>query len=189
MKRVQIIIGMLLLLLLAGNNALNGQRPMRGMMEDSVRMNRMRMGMRHDSTDTRFMRHGMGPMWWGPVWIGPMGRGMDHMWMSPMRRGICPMWWGPTGRAMDSSMMNRMGLARMGMNRYILENIPNLTERQKASIEDIRTKNQAEMKKFREETAAKMKSLRDEHRVKIMDQLTFEQKKWVESNFPKPEDK
>ena len=182
--------GMFLLLLLAGSSMLNAQRGMRGMMQDSARMNRMRIDMRHDTTNMRSMRHGMGQMWYGPMWWGPVGRGMDHMWMNPyMRRGMGPGWWGPMGRGMDSAMMNRMGRNRMGMRGNMLERIPNLTDNQKTVIEKIRADNQAVMKKFREETASKMKSMREDNRKKIMDQLTPEQKKWVESNYPKADGK
>ena len=190
MKRLKLIIGILLLLLLAGSSALNAQRGMRGMMQDSVRMNRMRMVMRHDTSHMRPMRPGMGPIWQGQMWWGPMGRGMGHMWISPpMRRGMGPVWWSPMGRGPDSSMMNRIGRNRTGMYGSRLERIPDLTDNQKAVLEKIRADNQAEMKKFREETAAKMKSMRENHREKIMDQLTPEQKKWVESNDSGPADR
>jgi hypothetical protein len=163
---------------------------MRGMMQDSVRMNRMRMVMRYDTSDMRLMRRGMGPMWQGHMWWGPMGRGMGYMWINPhMRRGMGPVWGSPMGRGTDSSMMNRMDRNRPGMYGNRLERIPNLTDNQKAALEKIRADNQAEMKKFREETAAKIKSMRENHREKIMDQLTPEQKKWVESNDPGPADK
>ena len=187
MKRLKSIMGILLLLLLAGSNTMNAQRAMRGMMQDSARMNRMRMVMRHDTSDMRLMRRGMGPMGRGHMWWGQMGRGMGYMWINPhMRGGMGPVWWGPVGRGTDSSMMSRMDRNRTGMYGSRLERIPDLTDNQKALLEKIRTDNQAEMKKFREETAAKMKSMREDHREKIMDQLTPEQKKWVESNNPGP---
>jgi hypothetical protein len=191
MKKLKSVVGILLLMLLAGSSNLNAQRGMRGMMQDTVRMNRMRMYMRHDTADMRPIRRGMGgPMWQGHMWWGPMGRGMGYIWMTPpMRRGVGPMWWGPMGRGRDSSMMNRMGRNRTGMYGNRLEHIPNLTDKQKAALEKIRADNQAEMKKFREEAAAKMKTIRENHREKIMDQLTPEQKKWVESNSQQPADK
>ncbi|MFZ0280472.1 MAG: hypothetical protein WAL29_02385 [Bacteroidales bacterium] len=186
MKRLKLIIGILLLLLLAGSSTLNAQRGMRGMMQDSVRMNRMRMDMRQDTAAMRPFMRGMSPMYHSPMWRGPMGSGMGHMWMNPyMRRGMVPGWWGPMGRGMDSTMRNRMRRDGMGINGNLPERIPNLTDNQKTAIEKIRADNQAEMKKFRDETSAKMKSMREKHRETIMDQLTPEQRKWVESNVPK----
>lgn len=198
MKRIQIITGTLLLMLMAGNSPLYSQRGMRGIMQDSAGIKRMRMEMRRDTADMRHMRHGMGPQWYGPVWRSPLRGGMSHMWMNPpmgrgmgriwmnpgMRGGMGPMQWGPMGRGTDSVMMRRMQRNRMGMNGYMLEKIPNLTDNQKSAIEKIRADNQAEMQRFREETAAKMKSLREKNRERILDQLTPEQKKWFQSNVP-----
>ncbi len=188
MKKLTKVMGILLLMVLAGNGSLNAQRGMRGMMQDSARMNRMRMDMRHDTAAMRPFRRGMGPMYHSQVWRGPMGSGMGHMWMNPyMRRGMGPAWWGPMGRGMDPGMRNRMRRDGMGINGNLPERIPNLTDDQKTAIEKIRADNQVEMKKLRDETSAKMKSMREKHRQTILDQLTPEQRKWVESNVPKQE--
>jgi hypothetical protein len=185
MKKVQIFSVLLLLILFAGSNTLDAQRGMRGMMSDSLRMNRMRI--HRDSLNGRFDRNFMPPMWQGPMWNGHGGWGMNHMWRNPWGRWQSPMWFGPMGRRMYPGM--QYGMRRPGIRRGtgILENIPNLTDKQKAALNDLRQSNQAEMKKFREETAAKMKSLRDQHRQKMLDLLTPEQKKWFESHSPAPE--
>jgi Spy/CpxP family protein refolding chaperone len=68
-----------------------------------------------------------------------------------------------------------------GLARYMIESMPNVTEKQKKAFSDLMLKQQDEMKKFREETAAKMQSMRDSHRKNMMNLLTDEQKKFVES--------
>ena len=62
-----------------------------------------------------------------------------------------------------------------------INNIPNLTEKQKNDIAELRTKQQQEMQKLRDESANKMQLMRDAHRKKMLDLLTDEQKKYVES--------
>jgi len=174
---------------------------------DSMRMGRM--GMRSDSVSARFLRpgmgpgrdgfgrRGMGPMWNGPManrmymWNSPMGRGMGPVWMGPMHRNMGPAWWGPawwapSGRGFDSANVNRMrhnGMG-MGLGSFFPDSIPGITPKQKAALKDLREKNQGEMKKFREDMASKMQSMREEHRKGMMDLLTPEQKKWVESRYP-----
>jgi len=98
-----------------------------------------------------------------------------------MGRGIGATWGGPMGRGADSVIMGRMRRYPMGREGYFLENIPNLTEKQKAALEELRVKNQSEVKIFREETASKMKNMREIYNEKMMELLTPEQKKWVES--------
>jgi hypothetical protein len=168
---------------------LNAQRPDRGMRMDSTRMNRwmgdpgrmpLLMNM-PDSIPMRGMRHGMergmimqgGWGWMGP---GPMmhrmpgGMGPGPM-MGRMRGGMRPM------------PMDRMEQPGWGMR--MLENIPNLTDKQKKDMAGLRQKHQDEMKKLRDEMSSKMKSLRDAQKAKVMELLTPEQKKWVEENTPK----
>ena len=177
MKRLQVIAGIFLIVLMAGNTSLSAQRGMRGMRMDSVRsqrmyrmnMDSMRIGHRQDSIVNRFVRHGMRPMFNTPMWRAPMGRGIGATWGGPMGRGA------------DSVIMGRMRRYPMGREGYYLENIPNLTEKQKAALEELRVKNQSEVKIFREETASKMKNMREIYSEKMMELLTPEQKKWVES--------
>lgn len=187
MKRINSFSALLLLVLLAVSNPLSAQRGMRGMMSDSLRMNRM--GIRRDSVDHRYMRPTMPPMMRGPMWNNPGQWGMNRMWRNPWGRGMGPQWFGPMGRRMYPGMNYGMRRPGMGRNQNILENIPNLTDKQKSALENLREQNQAEMKKFREETSAKMKSLRDEHRNEILNILTPEQKKWFESHNPVPENR
>lgn len=178
---------MMLVFLLAVTNPLSAQRGMRGMMSDSLRMSRM--GIRHDSINSRFIRPDMPPMMRGPMWNSPGRWEMNRMWRNPWQRGMGPQWFGPFGRRMDPGMNFRM--RRPGAGRYSngLENIPNLTDKQKSTLEDLRQQNQAEMKKFREEIGSKMKSLRDDHRQKILEILTPDQRKWFESHNPFPENR
>jgi len=80
-------------------------------------------------------------------------------------------------------MRNDMNRGNMGRGRFI-ENIPDLTETQKKEIGDLRQSNMEEMKKVREETYEKMKSMREANRSKILNILTEEQKKYLESKVP-----
>jgi hypothetical protein len=209
MKKLGTITGLCLLIFLTCNFYLQAQqRGMRGMMMDSVRMNRMGrgLGMRQDRspdfrTDSLGMRHirpGMGPfglnpmrpkmfpgpefgmrgwMWPGPM-LGRMGRGFGNgMMMNRMRNGMGPMY----GERM-TVQGHRPGMRMFG-------NIPDLTDKQKKSIDELMLKQQDEMKKFRDEMMTKMKSLRESHRAKIMDLLAPEQKKWVEENTENPPEK
>ena len=126
---------------------------------------RQKRGMNRNANMLRMndMRPGIGP---GQRY--GMGRGMGQGQMNGMRRG------------MGTMSMNRMGKGNMGPGRFI-ENIPNLTEKQKKDIADLRQKQQDEMKKFRDEMTTKMQGLRETNRKKVMDLLTPEQKKYVES--------
>ena len=207
MKSFVKLMGMLLLLLIAGNGSLNAQRGMRGMMDttrmnrpgtdfrqmrgmghgaDSLRMREMRKG--SDSMHMRGMMPGMGmrpSARLGMKGMGHMDRmgqfmlpgtmhGMrGHMWQRPMygMRGnywMAPMY-GMRGMGMEPMAMDRMGRGQMGPGR-IIDNIPNLTDKQKKDIADLRLKQQDEMKK-----------MRDSNRTKILNLLTDEQKKFVES--------
>jgi hypothetical protein len=166
MKKLVKISGLILLMLIISNFSLEAQRGMRGMMMDSVRMNRMGRGF------------GMrGQMWPGPM-MGRMWRGPGYgMMMNRMRNGMRPM---PGGRMTDQNF-------RPGIRMF--RNIPDLTEKQKKSIDELIQKQQSEMQKFRDEMMTKMKSLRESNRTKIMDLLTPEQKKWVEENTGNPPEK
>jgi len=169
MKKKIAVVGILLVILLAGN-ACHSFRHDRRDMRDWGRMTRMRM-------DQNFMhnrgvqgRHGM-----GPGMMRGMGRGMGFGMMGGMNR-----------MPMDS-----LGWMPMGQGRRMLESIPNVTENQKKQIEDLLKKNTDEMKKLREETSAKMRNLMDSHRKDILNILTEEQKKFIEAGrektFPSPE--
>jgi len=164
MKRNVKIVGILLMLFMAGSVTLSAQRGMRGMM-DSTRMDRMKMGPgygrmqngnRPDSMMMKRMKQGM-------------RRGMRHGAGFDMRRG------------MGQMPMNGRGMRPMGPERMIMESVPNVTEKQKKDIADLRLKQQDEMKKMRDEMMAKMKTIRESQRAKMMDLFTPEQKKFIES--------
>jgi len=169
------------MLILACNLSLNAQRGMRGTM-DSARINRMKM-----STDTirRYseckMMHPFGMRGMRPgSGFGQMERGgrfPDHLRNKSLRH--------------DSFAAGRTGVrgsvkGGRGPGEYMLGSIPNVTEKQKKDIADLKLKQQAEMKKMREETAAKMKTMQETHKKKVMDLLTPEQKKFLEPKTDKP---
>lgn len=161
------------MLIMAGSLSLNAQRGMRGMRPDSAGMNRMKMQQRrmpvrmqvHDSMRMEGMRYGMAS-----------GR-MNYKGRAAMNPGMRMM--GPG--------MRRPGIGmRQQAPRRIIENIPDLTEKQKKDIADLRKKQQDEMQKFREEMQGKMQEMRESQRTKIMNLLTPEQKKWFDDNAQKP---
>ena len=186
MKNMGRITAMLLMLFIAGSLSLSGQRGMRGMRPDSSEMKMMRMKQwqmplmmqNPDSLRMGGMRHGMIPGRMNNMgWFMNPGWQMGHM---EMGRGMRMM--GPG--------MGRPGMGmRQGASGRTMENIPNLTERQKKDIAGLRQKQRDEMQKFREEMQGKMKEMRESYRNKVMNLLTDEQKKWFEENTPKPLDK
>lgn len=108
---------------------------------------------------------------------------------------------GMRGMRSDTARMNNMGRSAMGPaarqfqgrgmqqaapGMRIMENIPNLTDKQKKDIAELRQKQQDEMQKLREGMQVKVNDLRESHRTKVMNLLTDEQKKWVDENTPKP---
>jgi Spy/CpxP family protein refolding chaperone len=207
MKRSGRILGTFLVLLLAVIGPLNAQGGMRGMMRDSVRMERMRRGSdmnqnkgmssRPDSLRMRSMRPGFGPFgmdrMYPYLFPGP-GYGMRRWmwsdpWMGRMWRGYEPGWGQMPGRGMWSFPGDSTGVWRHRPGMWMFGNIPGLTDKQKKNIEELRQNQQDEMRKFRDEMMAKMKSLRESNRAKIMDLLTPDQRKWVEENRSNPPDK
>jgi hypothetical protein len=111
-----------------------------------------------------------------------MGPGMRH----GMMRGLGPGMGFGMMRGMDRMPMDSTGWLPMGTGRRILESIPNVTEKQKSQIVDLIKTQQEEMKKLREEMTTKMKSIMDSHRKNILNILTDEQKKFIESGAVKP---
>jgi len=191
MKTTVKLAGILLMILLSSGATLVAQRGMRGNM-DSTRMNRMKMGPGYgmmqkgggpDSVMMRKMHQNM------MLNMGPgmgMGRGIGSRNGSGMRGGMghMPM----NGKGMRPMRdMRAMGPVRpMLPERMISESLPNVTEKQKKDIADLRLKQQEEMKKLREETDAKMKTLRDSHKEAVLKLLTEEQKKFIESKQVMP---
>ncbi len=155
-----------------------GDRGMRGMWTDTLkrpgdRMMKMEhMRMRHDSLSPDMMRNHMQQMM----------RMHDEMWFGPMYRihrgyGMRPGYaWGPGFRKGDN-----FGYGRNNHQGWLQE-IPNLTDKQKKDIADLRQKQQADMKKLREETQSKMTEMRDSFHNKVKDMLTDEQKEYFEGN-------
>jgi hypothetical protein len=189
MKITGRITAMILLLFIAGSLSLSAQRGMRGMRPDSSEMKMMRMKQwqmplmmqNPDSLRMRGMRHSMTPGRMNNMgWFMNPGWQMGHMRMG---YGMGPgMGRGPMGPGMGRP---GMGMRQGGPGRA-MDNIPNLTDKQKKDISELRQKHQEEMQKFRDEMQLKMKEIRESQRTKIMNLLTPEQKKWFEENTPKP---
>ena len=206
MKKMVKTTGMVLMLFMAGTLALTAQQNMRGMRMDTTRMHRMMMNremplmMNSDSMPMRGMKQGMGPGMMRPGMRG-MGRGMMQPGMGGMDRGRmmggmqggmcqCPMMQNmmKQGRGMQHHDMG-MGPWMQGVmhQRMMMDNIPNLTDKQKKDIAVMRIDQQTEMKKLAEDMQSKMKVMRDAHRAAIEKILTPEQKKWLDENTPKPQ--
>lgn len=172
MKRAGTIVGLVLVILIAGNGC-NNDRHAR---KDHADM--MRMGQ-------NFRRH---PMWGmhGNMDSGMrfgMMRGMHPGMKFGMMRGMHP----GTGFGMRKGMSDRdsIGWMPMGPGRRMLESIPNVTENQKKQIEDLVKKQHDEIMKLREEMHSKMQSIIDSHRKDMLNILTDEQKKFIESEKEK----
>jgi hypothetical protein len=199
MKRYGRLIGIMLVMLMAGLSNIEAQRGARGTMSDSVRMSRIRRGFEKypldqmkPGLDTLKLDHpgygirsyGMGRMRWG-MFPGPgfgMGRwwrwdpGMDRMW-GDFHRGWMDMpHMGMRHFRSDSAWMKQHGPQGFA-------GIPSLTDKQREQIRDLRQKQQEEMDRFRNVMEDKMRTMREQNRQKIMELLTPEQKKWVEKNF------
>lgn len=167
MKRNLTVVGLLLVILLAGGACRRTWRDGRDMNEHA-KMIRMRMAHRWWGYRNHFMgrdhdmhgnfRQGMG---FGMRGMGPgMGFGMRGMGRMPM----------------DS-----LGWMPMAPGLRILGSIPNVTDNQKKQIEDLIKTHQDEMKKLREEMSSKMQSLMDSHRKAVLNILTEDQKKFLET--------
>jgi hypothetical protein len=186
MKKSSTIIGLLLVILVAGNGCHNIRQDRRDIKEDG-KISRMRMNQafRHN----RSMADLHGRMFQGmrPGMMGAMGPGMGMMkgmrpgmgnGMEGMRRGRGMGMW----RGMGSMPGDSAGLMPMGPGRRMLESIPNVTENQKKQIAGLIKKHQDEMRKLQEEMSSKMKSLADAHKKDMLSILTEEQKKFVETS-------
>jgi hypothetical protein len=169
MKRNRTIIGLLLVLLIAGNACHSGRHDRRDM-RDSAKMIWMKMGQN--------FRHKRGM----PVMQGMMHHGMRN----GMMRGIGPGMGFGMMRGMGRMPMDSIGWMPMAPGRRMLESIPNVTENQKKQIADLNKKQIDEMKKVREEMFSKMQGIMDSHRKDILNILTDEQKKFLESRRAKP---
>jgi len=176
MKKMLKTMGMALMLLMAGALTLSAQQNMRGMSMDTTRMHRMMMNPGHmqmntDSMPMRGMGHGMRP--------GMMQHGMRGMCQ-------CPMMQQDRGLQQHDMGMGPWMHGRMNPG-MIIDNIPDITDKQKKDIAVMRIDQQTEMKKLAEDMQSKMKAMREAHRAAIEKILTPEQKKWLDENSPKPE--
>lgn len=101
-----------------------------------------------------------------------------QMWNMGMRRGM----------GMDMRTGRRMGRGPASMYPAFnndgfmrIERIPGLTDNQRKELADLRLKHMQEMDKFREEAFAKLQDLRESNRKAMMNILTPEQQKFLES--------
>lgn len=175
MKRAGIIFGFLLVLLIAGSGCHNFRHHRNEMKESWGIYGMGRAG------DFRHHR----PMW---SMHGRMAQGMRNERMRGMGHGIGMMREGNPDmgmRGMGRMPMDSIGWLPAGPGKRMLESIPNVTENQKKQIEDLIKKQQDEMVRLREEMSVKMKNLRDSHRKDMLNILTDEQKKYVQSGRDK----
>lgn len=136
-------------------------------MNDSGRMVKMRMAHGWMGYRKHFTGHSQMQCMNGNMDFGM--RGMGHGMGFGMMRGMGRM-------PMDST-----GWMPMAPGIRMLGSIPNVTENQKKQITDLIKKHQDEMKKLREEMSSKMQSLMDSHRKDVLNILTEDQKKFIES--------
>jgi hypothetical protein len=187
MKTLSRTIFVVMVICLSGSATLiaqpgRGMHGMRGTKTDTLRMphDRMDMWMAPDSADMRMMRNHMRQMM----------KMHDEMWFGPMWRMHSPMgqWYGyGQGRGHGWGPQRDFRYNRRGFDHQPpLEAIPNLTDKQKKDIADLRQKHMDEMKKFREDMQAKMNEMRDAYRKNIDALLTTDQKKYLEDNKPEP---
>lgn len=179
------ILVILVLILTAGSLSLSAQRNMRGMKADSAGMSMHRMQMH---------RSMQGP---DSLMRERMDRRMGHMQM-PMCPCMEPMWgmhrrfpqereWGmrmPEPRMRHSGMYGDRGPDRFGFGMRMYDNIPNLSDKQKKEIADLRQKQHEEMQNLRNDMQKKMQDMRKAHMEKFRSLLTDEQKKWLNENSP-----
>ncbi len=163
MKKILTAIGLMIVLTLAGTSCRNTghDRDLR----DSGRMIRMRMG--------QAFRHHRNM----PEMRGMMGRGMRFGMMRGMHHGMGPGMMSGMGRM----PMDSIGFMPFGPGRRLLESIPNVTENQKKQMEDIIKKRNDDLKKLREDTFSKMKDIVAADRKEMLNVLTDDQKKFLES--------
>jgi hypothetical protein len=183
MRRSSTILGLLLVILIAGNGCHNIRQDRRDINENE-KMLRMRMSQifRHNrempgmhgrmfpgnrTGMMRCMHPGMGMM-------RGMRPGMRNR-MAGMHQDM-GMWRGEGSLPGDS-----IGWMPIGPGRRMLESIPNVTENQKKQITDLINKHHEEMKKLREEMFSKMQNLMDSNKKDMLTILTDEQKKYIES--------
>jgi hypothetical protein len=185
MRRSSTILGLLLVILIACNGCHNIRQDRRDIKENG-KMIRMRMSQifRHNREmpgirERMFQGNRPGMMHCMHPGMGMM-RGMRpgmRNGMEGMHQGMgMGMWRGDGSLPGDS-----IGWMPMGPGRRMLESIPNVTENQKKQITDLINKHQDEMKKLREEMFSKMQNIMESHKKDMLNILTDEQKKYIES--------
>ena len=134
-------------------------------------------------------RQGFGPMAYHRNYVQTPGRGYrggmaGYGQFNPMGHGFGPGHFNGKGRAFGPGYPAAPGFRGEAPGLHRFENIPNLTDKQKKDITALRTKQMEEMKKFREESAEKMKTMRETHQKNVLNLLTGEQKKFLETQKP-----
>jgi len=113
------------------------------------------------------LRRGMGP--------GMNENGAGNGMMGRMQPGS-----GYNNRNINSQLPTNSALSEpIGSGGIFIDNIPNVTEKQKKEYADLQKKQQEEMAKMRSEMAAKIKSTIEAQRSKMMNLFTNEQKKYI----------
>ena len=161
MKKLSIVTGIMLMLIMAGSIDMMAQRGMMRMRMDTTRLERPRASM---DMPVRPGRN---------FYNRPVARGRFDI------RPVPPMY--GRGRGFSQGQGQGMWQNRPGRGYWAITSIPNLTDKQKEEIQDLRTKQQEEMQKLRDESSKKIQEMRNSHRKKILDLLTDEQKEFVES--------
>ncbi len=124
------------------------------------------------------MRRGMGPGMNGNIGNGG-GNGMGNGPGSGMMRGMQP-GFGYNNRNGNGQLPANSALSDpIGSGGIFIDNIPNVTEKQKKEFADLKLKQQDEMAKMRSEMAAKIKSTIEAQRSKMLNLFTNEQKKYI----------
>jgi hypothetical protein len=179
MKKIGIIVGALLIIIIIASGCQQARHQKREMKEFAA-MNEMRDG--GGSSHGRRMWNMRGRMENGMRGgkMSDMGPGMGRDMMPGMGRGI------GMGKGMRQMRNDSVGRMPFGPGRRMLESIPNVTEDQKKQIGQLMKKNQEEMKKMGEEFASKMEAARESHRKEMLNILTPEQKKYFESEKGRP---
>ena len=186
MKRSSTIIGLLLVILLAGNGCHSIRNEKRDIKENG-KMIRMRIGEMFRHNKAMAGMHGRMFQGMNHNMMGGMGPGMGRMrgmrpWMrngmAGMRPGMGMGMWRGTGSMQGDST----GWMPMDPGRRMLASIPNVTENQKKQITELINKHQDEMKKLQEEMSSKMQNLMDSHKKDMLNILTEEQKKYIETS-------
>lgn len=193
MRRMKILAATFLVAFFASNCDMNAQRGMRGVMRDSLRMKRpdtvfMSPFGRVPMQD-RYWMYGMRDMRGMRDFRGQRGfsnnnlrdRRPGYFRPGPGAGGYYRMPAIPFHRRPDSAFLERMRRPDMDSYGYWPAGIPDMTDAQKESLEDLMEENRSEIRKFREETTATMWKMREQHREKMLEVLSPEQKEWLES--------